>query len=190
MNKTARGANTTPRTTLLNLQRSRVRLLRKLSEGDDRQAAKIGRRALAKVSRTVVTGRALPHRLSIPSRELVSIIKVDVEVADAIRAQDVESAVEGIHNTFKLAGRSPQSLAPASKLITISNLPATQQVRLLEYLNAPASMTKEDVGPVAKPLAALFLEYVQQGPLSLKACRHGNPSISGLCHKPPCPEAP
>ncbi|GAA4529102.1 hypothetical protein [Amycolatopsis samaneae] len=190
MNKTLRGANTTPQTTLRNLQRSRVRLLRKLSEGDDRQAAKIGRRALAKANRTVTTGQALPHRLSVPSQELASIIKVDIEVADAIRAQDVELVVKGIHNAFRLAGHSSQSLTPATKLVTTSHLPPAQVAQLIEYLNAPAVIAKEDVSPAAKPTALLFLEYVHQDPLGLKACRHGNSSISGLCHKPPCPEAP
>jgi hypothetical protein len=176
--------------TLLNLQRSRVRLLRKLGEGDDRQAAKIGRRALANATRAIVVGRAYSHKLIVPSRELASIIRVDIEVADAIRAQDVKSVVEGIHSAFRMAGRSPESLVPATNLITVSQMPVAQAVRLIEYLNAPASLTREEMGPAVEPVAKLFMDYVQQGPLALKACRHGRSSISGLCHKPPCPEAP
>jgi hypothetical protein len=180
-------ANEPLEVTLRGLQESRVRLLRKLRSGDGRKAAKIGRDAVKDARRKVTVIKPHVHQLVVPSRELTSIIKVDVEVAEAITAGDLDSVVAGITRTYRLANRSPRSASPLiTKVITDSGL----SMSVLKYLNAPVSAARTAIGPAGEPLAQLFTEYVGQGPLALRACRHGNPTISGHCHKPPCPDAP
>ena len=92
------------------LQTARVRLLRELRSGRDRQAAEIGRRAISESGPKVSTGIPGRDRLVVPSRELASIITVDVQVADAIHSSDARSAIAGITRTYELAGTSPTSL--------------------------------------------------------------------------------
>ena len=187
MNDDDRQANEPLEVTLRGLQKSRVRLLRKLRSGEGRDAAKIGRAAIKDARREVTVVKPHVHRLVVPSRELTSIIKVDVEVAEAFNAGDLTTAVAGITHTYRLANRTPRSASP---LITGVIADSDFSTSVLKYLNAGVPAARTAIGPAGEPLAQLIIEYVGQGPLALRACRHGNPTISGRCHKPPCPDAP
>jgi len=167
------------------LQQRRIELLRELGAGRHERAAQIGLRALSETSGKIST---------VPSRELASIIAVDVQVANALKESNARSAIAGITRTYELAGVSPESLKKYdSKALAKAWAGRMAGRLLLTYLiGGTATVATGGLGRtvVARrfaPATRLFAEYVGQGPLALRACMHGNQSISGRCHRPPCP---